>query len=76
MTKYLRHSAVLIKIGENIKRIRESKNISQEELSLRTEISRNQIGRIERGTLNTGISTLFEIAKGLEVDIKVFFENL
>ena len=70
--KYLRHINHLIRLGEKIRIIRESKGRSQEELSLSTELSRNQIGRIERGEINTGASTLFEIAMGVEV--KDFFD--
>lgn len=72
--EYLKHPAFLKKIGENIREIRIEKNISQEELSFRTELSRNQIGRIERGEINTGLSTIYEISRGLEVDIKQFFK--
>ncbi len=71
--EYLRHTGHLKRLGERIRRIRESKGISQEELSYRTELSRNQIGRIERGEINTGISTLYEIAEGLGVDIRELF---
>lgn len=71
--EYLRHDDKLKKLGERIRAIREEKGISQEELSFRTELSRNQIGRIERGEINTGISTLFEIANGLDVDVVLLF---
>lgn len=71
--EYLKHPDFLKQVGDNIRRIREEKGISQQELSYRTEISRNQIGRIERGEINTGLSTIYEIAKGLEVEVKEFF---
>ncbi len=72
--EYLKHPDFLVKLGENVRKIREEKNLSQEELSFRTEISRNQIGRIERGEINTGISTLYEIATGLDIPINKLFE--
>ena len=72
--KYLRHEDHLKRLGEKIRQIRESKGISQDELSFRTELSRNQIGRIERGEINVGVSSLFELASGLGVEIKIFFE--
>lgn len=71
--EYLKHPDFLKQVGENIRRIREGKGISQQELSYQTELSRNQIGRIERGEINTGLSTIYEIAKGLEVEVKEFF---
>ena len=66
---YIRHTDYLIRVGERVKEIREEKGLSQHELSFRIEISRNQIGRIERGEINTSLSALYEIATGLEVDI-------
>jgi transcriptional regulator with XRE-family HTH domain len=72
--EYLKHPDFLVKLGENIRKIRLEKDISQEELSFRTEISRNQIGRIERGEINTGISTIYELSIGLEVSVSKIFE--
>jgi len=66
---YLRHNKFIKKVGENVRRIRLDKKISQEQLSYMTEISINQISRIECGTINTGISTLYEIATALNVDV-------
>lgn len=67
---YLKHTDYLKAIGANIKKERESKGISQHELSFRIDISRNQIGRIERGEINTSLSALYEISTGLNVDVK------
>jgi transcriptional regulator with XRE-family HTH domain len=74
--EYLSHPDFLKKLGRRIRKLRQDKGISQEELSYRTEISRNQIGRIERGEINTGISTIYEISLGLEVPVSDFFERL
>jgi transcriptional regulator with XRE-family HTH domain len=74
--EYLKHPWFLKKLGKRIRRLRLIKGISQQELSFRTEISRNQIGRIERGEINTGISTLLEISVGLDTPIQAFFEKL
>ncbi len=71
--EYLRHSDVLKRLGERIRQLRESRNISQDELSFRTNIAKSQIGRIERGEINTGVSTLYELAIGLEVEMKDLF---
>ena len=68
--EYLRHTDHLKKLGAKVKKTRESLGISQDELSFRTSLAKSQIGRIERGEINTGISTLYEIAMGLGVDIK------
>lgn len=72
--EYLKNLDFLKKMGKNIREIRIEKGISQEELSFRTDLSRNQIGRIERGEINTGIRTIYEISLGLEVDVKQIFK--
>ena len=56
-------------IGENIRQLRKELNLSQELLSFDAEIPRNQIGRIERGEINTSLVTLLKIATALKVNI-------
>lgn len=57
-------------IGEKIRQKRIELNLSQEVLSYDANIPRNQIGRIERGEINTSIITLDRICKALNTDIK------
>lgn len=59
--------------GENLKRIRQAKQISQEELAYRCDIELSQIGRIERGVINTSISNVFLIAEALGIEPKELF---
>ena len=54
--------------GNNIRQLRKSLNLSQESLSFDADIPRNQIGRIERGEINTSVITLMKIAKALKVN--------
>jgi transcriptional regulator with XRE-family HTH domain len=65
--KYFRDDIFVKKFGKRLKQVRKSKNITQEDLSYRTEFELSQIGRIERGTVNTSISHVSAIAKALEV---------
>lgn len=48
-------------------------NLSQELLSYDANIPRNQVGRIERGEINTTIVTLHKICKVLKISIKDLF---
>ena len=64
----------LRKIGQNIRSVRESKNLSQEKLAELIGVSRNYIGMIERAEINVPTKTLIEIAFALNVHPKVFFE--
>ena len=57
------------KIGLKIKLLRNKIGISQEELGFRADISKTQIGLIERGESSPTIDTLAQIAKALEVSL-------
>lgn len=52
-------------LGKRIQKLRKDAGISQEELSNISEVSLAQITRIERGTINSTVSTIFAISKGL-----------
>jgi transcriptional regulator with XRE-family HTH domain len=60
--------------GKNIRKIRKEKGISQEQLAFDTDMELRQIGRIERGEINTGIKSVFIIAKALSVSPKDLFD--
>lgn len=62
------------KVGSNVKTFRNRLGISQNELGLRADITKNQIGRIERGTINTSLVALSRIATALEVSLKELFD--
>jgi transcriptional regulator with XRE-family HTH domain len=68
-----RYETFLKRVGANIRRIRNEKGLSMEVLAHETEIEYRQIGRIERGEINTTIISLVRIAEVLKVDISQFF---
>jgi transcriptional regulator with XRE-family HTH domain len=57
-------------LGIHIRQLREKKGISQRDLANDCEIPKNQIGRIERAEINTGIKTLVKIANALDIEPK------
>ncbi len=63
-------SVILTKLGANVLKIRTSKGFSQDDVSLRCEVDRAKISKIENGTANYNITTFIELAKGLEIDPK------
>lgn len=65
--KYYRDEKFIKEFGKRLKKIRLAQNVSQEELAGRTGFELSQIGRIERGTVNTSISHVVAIANALEV---------
>ena len=60
--------------GKNLRKVRKSKGVTQEQLSFDADIELRQIGRIERGEINTGIASVFKIAKILGVKPKDLFD--
>ena len=67
-------TAVSKKIGI-IRRIRESKKITQEQLALTAGLNRAYIGYIERGERNPSTGTLAKIAQALKVSVKDLFDH-
>ena len=57
------------KLGENLKRIRTAKNISQGEIGRRLEVDKSFISNIENGKTNTTLSTIAKIAKAVDVSV-------
>ncbi len=57
------------KVGLKIKLLRNKSSISQEELGFRANISKTQIGLIERGESSPTIDTLAQIAQALEISL-------
>jgi transcriptional regulator with XRE-family HTH domain len=53
--------------GENLRKIRDSKKISLLQLSYNCSIDESKISKIEHGRFNIKLSTVFELAKGLNV---------
>jgi len=62
---------VEMNIGDNIKKARELKRISQVELSGISEIPRISLGRYERNERDINTETLSKIAKALKIDTSI-----
>ena len=65
---YHRQDQFIKAFGENLRRIRNVKGISQEDLAHKADLTLSQVGRIERGIINTSISMVYLLALALEVD--------
>ncbi|WP_154785639.1 MULTISPECIES: helix-turn-helix transcriptional regulator [unclassified Flavobacterium] len=60
-------------LAKRLKEIRSEKGLSQEELAYRSEITLSQIARIETIRINPTVSTIFKIARTLEVPLSELF---
>lgn len=61
--------SILVKFGENVRRLRKSNGLSQEQLSFKADMHRTYIGMIERAEKNVTLSNIEKIAKALEVEV-------
>ena len=60
-------------VGLNIRKTRNSKKLSQEELAFQAGIDRSYLSEVENGYKNLGIATLEQIAKALDVKVTSLF---
>lgn len=63
-------SDIIVRVGFNIRKIREEKGLTQEKLAAKADLHRAYIGQIERGEKNIGLINLEKIAKALQVNVK------
>jgi transcriptional regulator with XRE-family HTH domain len=62
-------------IGYRIRKLREAKDLSQENIAFELGLSRSAYNKIETGTTSPNTNRLQEIAKVLKVDITEFFKD-
>jgi transcriptional regulator with XRE-family HTH domain len=66
---------ILKDFGLRLRDLREAAGLSQTALETDAKMSKNQVGRIERGEISTSIVNLHLLAQALDVPIKYFFES-
>jgi transcriptional regulator with XRE-family HTH domain len=60
--------------GQNVKKLRTSKNLTQQHLADILDVEISQISRIERGVVNTSIINVKNIAEGLKIEVADLFK--
>ena len=60
-------------LGLKIKRLRQKRGLTQEQLAFEVDISRDHLSNIELGKHPVNIKTLYKLAQFFEVDMKYFF---
>lgn len=57
-----------LRLARNLRRLRETRGLSQEAAAEKCRLHRTYIGAIERGERNVTLSTLQEVARAFRVD--------
>ncbi len=66
--KEKRRDALQISFGEVLRRAREEKELSQQELAFESELDRTYISLLERGLRQPTLATLLSLASALNVE--------
>jgi transcriptional regulator with XRE-family HTH domain len=67
---------MLMIVGERLRVLRESKNLSQGDIQKRTGLMRCYISRVENGHTVPAVETLYKFARALEVPMyRLFYED-
>lgn len=62
--------------GQNVRRVRTARGLSQEELAEKAGLHRTYIGSIERGERNVSLSNIIVIAQALNTPLNDLFEGI
>jgi DNA-binding XRE family transcriptional regulator len=55
--------------GRNLKRLREARDLSQEDFAWRAGIGRSEVTKYENGRRNPRLTTIVKMARGLDIDV-------
>lgn len=72
--KYFQDKDFIKSVGEQLRKLRIAKGYTQEQLSLEAGFIPSQVGRTERGEINTSISHISAYAKVLGVHPREVFD--
>ena len=66
---YLSHN-----VSENLKRLRQSKGMSLDQVAEQTGVSKSMLAQIEKGTANPSLGVLGKITSGLRIEFQTLIE--
>jgi transcriptional regulator with XRE-family HTH domain len=70
-----RYNKEIVQFGENVRRLRTAKSLTQSDLEAATGIDRGDISRIENGRMDIQFSSIIKLAEGLEIQTDELFST-
>ncbi|MFJ7185577.1 helix-turn-helix domain-containing protein [Lysinibacillus xylanilyticus] len=67
---------IKLQFGANVKKIRTSKNLSQEKFAEIVGLHRTYITEVERGLRNVSLVNIVKIANGLDITVSELFQEV
>lgn len=71
----IKNYEVIKAFGQRVRDLRNSQNLSQEQLANMADIPLSQVGRIERGEVNVTISTIYALSQALKSPIHIIMPS-
>ncbi|MCQ2798046.1 MAG: helix-turn-helix domain-containing protein [Bacilli bacterium] len=68
--------SILVQLGKRIRYLRNERHLSQMDLALDSDITKNYLSDLERGERNPSVMVLNKIAKGLNVTLEELFKGV
>lgn len=70
---YKYNDAYCKSFGNQLRKLRQTKGISMRNLALQADMEYSQLSKIERGVINTTISTVYALSEALDIPMIEFF---
>ena len=71
---YKYNDAYCKSFGVQLRKLRQTKGIPMRKLALQADMEYSQLSKIERGVINTTISTVYSLYEALDIPMKEFFD--
>ena len=61
-------------LGQNVRRLRRARKLSQEELAFEAEIDRTYVSQIERGVISPSLHVRWRLGKAPDADVTILLQ--